>query len=53
MGNTAHGKDHEERGLTKRKGEIRSQGSPWTFSSIYPQNQSLPALLHYAFHLFF
>ena len=25
----------------------------WAFSSIYLQNQSLPALLHYAFHLFF
>ena len=24
-------------------------GDPWTFSSIYPQNQSLPTLLHYAF----
>ena len=31
------------------EGGIRPQGSPWTFSSIYPQNQSLPTLLHYAF----
>ena len=54
MGNPACGKGHEERGLTKRKGEIRPRGNPlWAFSSIYPQNQSLPALLHYAFHLFF
>ena len=53
MGNPAHGKGHEERGLTKCKGRIRPQGSPWIFSSIYPQNQSLPALLCYAFHLFF
>ena len=49
MGNPTHGKGHEERGLTKCKGEIRSQGSPWIFSSIYPQNQSLPALLYGAF----
>ena len=53
MGNPACGKGHEERGLTKRKGRIRPQGSPWIFSSIYPQNQSLPALLCYAFHLLF
>ena len=53
MGNPACGQGQEERGLTKRKGGVRPQGSPWTFLSIYPQNQSLPALLHYAFHLFF
>ena len=47
--NPAHGKGHEEGGLTICKGGIRPQGSPWTFSSIYPQNQSLPTLLHYAF----
>ena len=48
MGNLACGKVHEERDLTKRKGRTRPQGSPWNFSSIYPHNQSLPALLHYA-----
>ena len=54
MGNPARGKGHEERGLTKCRGEIRPRGNPpWAFSSIYPPNQSLPALLHYAFHLFF
>ena len=53
VGNPVHGKGHEERGLTKCKGGIRPQGSPWTFSSIYPYNQSLPALLRYAFHLLF
>ena len=53
MGNPACDKGHEEGGLTKCKGGIRPQGSPWTFSSIYPQNQSLPALLRYAFHLLF
>ena len=26
-----------------RKGEIEPQESPWKFSSIYPQNQSLPS----------
>ena len=25
-----------------RKGGIEPQESPWKFSSIYPQNQSLP-----------
>ena len=50
MGNPARGKRHEEGGLTKHKGEIRPQGSPWIFSSIYPQNQNLFALLYYAFH---
>ena len=50
MGNPAHGKGHEEGGLTKRKGGIRPQGSPWIFLSIYPQNQNLSALLYYAFH---
>ena len=28
---------------------VEPQGSPWKFSSIYSQNQSLPTLLHYAF----
>ena len=41
------------KGPDKCKGRIRPQGSPWTFSSIYSQNRSLPALLCYAFHLFF
>ena len=34
----------------KAKAEIRPQGYPWIFQSIYPQNQSLPALLYCAFH---
>ena len=47
--NPAHGKGHEEGGLTKCKGGIRPQG-PLIFSSIYPQNQNLSAFLYYAFH---
>ena len=31
--------------LDIHKGEIKPQESPWKFSSIYPQNQSLPTLL--------
>ena len=30
------------RGLGTRKGGIEPQESPWKFSNIYPQNQSLP-----------
>ena len=41
------------KGPDKRKGGIRPQGSPWIFSSVYPQNQSLPALLCYTFYLLF
>ena len=33
------------RRLGIRKGEIEPQESPWKFSSIYPQNQSLHTLL--------
>ena len=33
------------RKLGIRKGRIEPQESPWKFSSIYPQNQSLPTLL--------
>ena len=33
------------RRLDIRKGGIEPQESPWKFSSIYPQNQSLPILL--------
>ena len=33
------------RRLGIRKGRIKPQKSPWKFSSIYPQNQSLPTLL--------
>ena len=51
--NPARGKGHEEGGLTLHKGGIKPQGSPWRFWSIYPQNQSLPALLCYVFHLLF
>ena len=32
---------------------VRSQDSPRYFLSIHPQDQSLPALLCYAFHLLF
>ena len=34
----------------KAEAEIRPEGYPWIFLSIYPQNQSLPALLYCAFH---
>ena len=30
------------KGFGIRKGGIEPQESPWKFSSIYPQNQSLP-----------
>ena len=33
------------RGLTGKA----LRGPRWIFSNVYPQNQSLPALLHYAF----
>ena len=33
------------RRLGIRKGGIEPQESPWKFSSIYPQNQSLPTLM--------
>ena len=33
------------RRLGVRKGGIEPQESPWKFSNIYPQNQSLPTLL--------
>ena len=39
MGNPACGKGHEERGLTKCKGRIKPQVSPWIFSSIYPKTR--------------
>ena len=51
--NPAHGKGHEEGSLTKSKGVISLQGEPLKFLSIHPQNQSLPAILHYAFHPLF
>ena len=35
----------EARQMQICKGEIEPQESPWKFSSIYPQNQSLPTLL--------
>ena len=37
---------HEEEGLAYAEA---GSGLPWTFSSIYPPNQSLPTMLHYAF----
>ena len=36
MGNPAHGKGHEEGGLTKRIGGIRPQGSPLDFLEHLP-----------------
>ena len=38
MGNPARGKGHEEEAC-QSKGEIRPQGSPWTFSGIYPKSR--------------
>ena len=40
------------RGLTG-KGESGLREPHWICSCICPKNQSLPALLHYAFHLYF
>jgi len=43
---SARGKGHEEGGSTYAKaGSSEPQESPWKSSSIYPHNQSLPALL--------
>ena len=39
------------RRLGIRKGGIEPQESPWIFSSIYPQNQSLPTTLCSHLHL--
>ena len=39
-----------KRAWQKAKAEIRLQGYPWIFLSIYPKNQSLPALLYCALH---
>ena len=39
---STHDKGHWGRRLGIRKGGIEPQESPWKFSSIYPQNQSLP-----------
>ena len=41
MRNPAHSKGHEE-GAGIRKGGIEPQGSPWKFSSIYPQTRVCP-----------
>ena len=43
--NSAHGKGHEEGGSAYAKAGSSLRESPWKFSSIYPQNQSLPTLL--------
>ena len=44
--NSDRGKGHEEGGSAYEKaGSSLFQESPWKFSSIYPQNQSLPTLL--------
>ena len=41
--NSDRGKGHEEGGSAYEKaGSSLFQESPWKFSSIYPQNQSLP-----------
>ena len=42
---STHDKGHEEERLSKHKGGIEPQESPWIFLSIYPKNQSLPTLL--------
>ena len=42
---STRGRGHEEERLSKHKGGIEPQESPWIFLSIYPQNQSLPTLL--------
>ena len=39
---SAHGQGHEEGGSAYAKAGIEPQESPWKFSRIYPQNQSLP-----------
>ena len=53
MGNPARGKGHEERGLTYAKVGSGLRDSPPDFPEHLPPKQSLPALLCYAFHLFF
>ena len=42
MRSSTHDKGHEGGGSGIRKGGMEPQESPWKFSSIYPQNQSLP-----------
>ena len=43
MRSSTHDKGHEEGGSAYAKaGGIEPQESPWKFSSIYTQNQSLP-----------
>ena len=45
MRNSARGKGHEEGGSAYAKAGSSLRSTPWKFSSIYPQNQSLPTLL--------
>ena len=48
-----HERSHPWQGYVERpdgQGESGFRGSPWVFLNIYPQNQSLPALLYCAFH---
>jgi len=46
--NSTPGKGHEEGGSAYAKAGSSLRSSPWKFSSIYPQNQSLPTLLLWA-----
>ena len=52
MGNPTRGKGHEEEAW-QGKGEIRPRGTPLDFLEHLPTNQSLSALLYYAFHPLF
>ena len=52
MGNTDHGKGLEVKGPTG-KCESCLKGASLNFLEHLPQNHILPALPHYAFHLFF
>ena len=52
MGNTTRGKGLEVKGPTG-KCESHLKGASLNFLEHLPQNHILPALPHYAFHLFF
>ena len=51
--NPARGKGHEEGGSAYAKAGSSLRGPPGNSRASTPQNQSLPALLCYAFHLLF
>ena len=50
VGNPARGKFMRKGAWQKAKTGSGLRSPPWVFSSIYPQNQNLTALLYYAFH---